>query len=602
MTRHLLAILILAAILVAPATADAEKPIDWKNWHKDLFETAKAEDRFVILDLEAVWCHWCHVMEEKTYSNEKVKQLIASKYLPVRVDQDANPDLSSRYGDWGWPATIIFAPDGSEIVKLQGYIPPERMIALLEAVIKDPSPGPSVLAETEIKPSTTAFLSKTQRSELLKTYNAVYDDKNGGWGNVQKFIHTDSIDYALYQAAKGDETAAKKARQTLDAAIALIDPVWGGVYQYSDKVDWSSPHFEKIMWYQAQYMRHYAQAYTLWRDPSYLKAAKDIHRYLENFLLSPEGAFYTSQNADLNREVDGKQFYALGNNERRKLGMPRIDKNIYARENGWAIRGLLALYSVTGEKPLLDQAETAMNWVIANRSRPEGGFTHGKTDRGGPFLGDTLAVGEAALDLYAATGQRKWLELAADAGSFIGKTFRHEQGGFATAAITASKVGVFKKPVRQIEENIQLARFFNAINRYSGDKKFRNLSEHGMRYLASETITSMRRFLIGVVLADAELAIEPAHVTIVGHKDDQQAKALHTAARQLPFIYKRLDWWDKREGPMINPDVDYPELEKAAAFACANSICSLPVFEPDNLKPQVKRMMAQRVNQRQNAE
>lgn len=602
MTRQFLAILAIMIFWSMPALAKSNDGIRWQSWKADLFEKAKAENRFVLLDLEAVWCHWCHVMDDKTYSNEKVKTLIDSKYLPVKVDQDANPDLSNRYGDWGWPATIIFAPDGSEIVKLQGYIPPERMIALLEAVIEDPSPGPSVLAEQEVKPSASAFLSKSQRAELLDTYKAVYDQKNGGWGNVQKFIHTDSMDYAMHQAAKGDATAAKKARQTLDAAIDLIDPVWGGVYQYSDKKDWSSPHFEKIMWYQAQYIRHYAEAYTLWGDNAYLNAAKDIHRYLVGFLLGPEGSFYTSQNADLNRQVDGKTFYALDDAERRELGMPRIDKNIYARENGWAVRGLLALYTVTGEQKILDQATTAMEWVIANRSLPQGGFAHGEADRGGPFLGDTLAVGEATLDLYAATGERKWLEQAMSAGSFIGKTFKVDQGGFATAATTASNIGVFKKPVRQIEENIQLARFLNALNRYSGEKSFRKLSEHTMRYLASENITGMRRFLIGVVLADAELAIEPAHVTIIGHKDDPAARALHAAARQLPFIYKRLDWWDKREGPMINPDVEYPEMEKAAAFACANSICSLPVFKPENLKPQVSRMMAQRVNRRDAAE
>ncbi len=98
-----------------------------------MFARATAEKRFVILDLEAVWCHWCHVMEKTTYADPKVQELLSEKYLPVRVDQDANPDLSSRYGDWGWPATIVFAPDGTEIAKIRGYIEPERMQALLKA-------------------------------------------------------------------------------------------------------------------------------------------------------------------------------------------------------------------------------------------------------------------------------------------------------------------------------------------------------------------------------------------------------------------------------------------------------------------------------------
>ena len=107
-------------------------------------------------------------MEKTTYANPEVRELLAAKYLPVRVDQDANPDLSSRYGDWGWPATIVFGPDGTEIAKIRGYIEPERMQALLKAIIDDPSPGPSVGEAFEVKPSTSAFLDKEQRAALTK--------------------------------------------------------------------------------------------------------------------------------------------------------------------------------------------------------------------------------------------------------------------------------------------------------------------------------------------------------------------------------------------------------------------------------------------------
>ena len=152
-----IAALAIAALAASPSFADELK---WSDWGDDLFTRAAAEKRFVILDLEAVWCHWCHVMEKTTYADPEVKSLLAEKYLPVRVDQDANPDLSSRYGDWGWPATIVFGPDGTEIVKIRGYIEPPRMQALLKAIIDDPSPGPSVGEAFEIKPSTSAFLNK----------------------------------------------------------------------------------------------------------------------------------------------------------------------------------------------------------------------------------------------------------------------------------------------------------------------------------------------------------------------------------------------------------------------------------------------------------
>ncbi len=581
-----LAAFALAAFAVSPSFAsDGPK---WSEWSEDLFARAQAEQRFVILDLEAVWCHWCHVMEKTTYANPEVRELLAAKYLPVRVDQDANPDLSSRYGDWGWPATIVFGPDGTEIAKIRGYIEPERMQALLKAIIDDPSPGPSVGEAFEVKPSTSAFLDKERRAALTKNVDESYEEKLGGWGENQKYIDADSMDLAITRAEAGDAMAIKRARQTLDAAIALIDPVWGGVYQYSEAGSWTHAHFEKIMSFQAQYLRQYSQAYALWKDPKYLAAARNIERYLAEFLTSPDGAFYVSQDADLNHDTDGHKYYALSDSERRKLGMPRIDKNLYARENGWAISGLAAYYNVTSDPKALAIAERAAKWVIDNRALPDGGFRHGEKDRGGPFLGDTLAMGQAFLDLYAATGNRDWLMAAAKAGDFVA-TFRDEAGGFVTSKTAEGKTGVLAKPAKLIDDQVQVARFTNLLNRYFGNEAYREQAAHAMRYLAAAS-AGMMRPLPGILLADEELAVEPTHMTIVGHKDDARAKTLHALARALPARYKRLEWLDLREGKLPNPDVEYPDLGEPAAFACSNRICSFPSFNAEELRATVAQM------------
>ena len=575
------------AMLAASPSLAADGP-KWTEWGDDLFARAAAEKRFVILDLEAVWCHWCHVMEKTTYANPEVQELLASKYLAVRVDQDANPDLSSRYGDWGWPATIVFGPDGSEIAKIRGYIEPERMQALLKAVIDDPSPGPSVGEAFEIKPSASAFLGKEQRAELTKNVDESWDDKLSGWGENQKYIDADSLDLAITRAEAGDATAAKRARLTLDAATALIDPVWGGVFQYSEAGAWSKPHFEKIMSFQAQYLRQYSQAYALWKDPKYLGAARDIERYLASFLLSPDGAFYVSQDADLDRDTDGHKYYALPDATRRKLGLPRIDNNLYARENGWAISGLTAYYDVTNDPKILAIAERAATWAIDNRSLPTGGFRHGDKDRGGPFLGDTLAMGQAFLDLYAATGNRVWLTSAAQAGDFVA-TFKDDAGGFATSKTSEGKTGVLAKPAKLIDDQIQVISFMNMLHRYYGNVAYREQASHAMRYLSAAS-AQMSRPLPGVLLADEELAVEPTHMTIVGHRDDARAQALHALARALPARYKRLEWLDLREGQLPNADVEYPDLGEPAAFACSNRICSFPSFTAEELQANVAQM------------
>lgn len=585
----------LALLFAMTSAASAEDALlQWEGWSAGLFTRARAEQRFVILDLEAVWCHWCHVMAETTYQDPKVVALLKSKYLPVRVDQDSAPDLSSRYGDWGWPATIIFAPDGSEIVKRRGYIEPEAMASLLEAVIADPSPGPSVGLQVEVVPAAEPLLGKDQRTDLVRRSDGLYDARFGGWGEEHKFIDADSMDLLLSATERGDEKARQRARQTLDAALALIDRQWGGIYQYSDAVDWSSPHYEKIMFYQASALRQYAEAYALWKESAYLKAAQDLKRFLMTKLLGPDGAFFTSQDADVDSSLHGKEFYAYSALERAKLGRePRIDRNVYARENGWAISGLVALYAATGDEADLTAALNAASTIVARRALAEGGFAHGEQDRGGPFLSDTLAMGSAALDLYAATGDRTWLGVADRAGEFIGARFKDEAGGFRTTLAPEASLGAFLKMAKPLDEQVAATRLANRLYRYLGKESYKALSEHGARYLAAAADTNKSPWAAaGILLADQELTHEPTHITIVGHKDAPEAVVLHKAGLAYPALYKRLDWWDTREGPLPNPDVRYPELDQPAAFACANKICSLPAFDEAALAENVSRMLS----------
>ena len=557
--------------------------ITWHSWSEQIFEQAKRENKLVILDLEAVWCHWCHVMDEKTYHDPMVVKLIQQNYIAVRVDQDANPDISIRYEDYGWPATVIFKADGSELVKRRGYIPPENMAKILQAVIDDPTPGPSVEAVKEIIRCSSGKFSTQQREEIVSSINRGYDAVQGGWGTTHKFILAPNVEYALIQARQGDKAFEKKARETLDKAIALIDPVWGGIYQYSDRGRWDSPHFEKIMSFQADDLQLYSLAYLQFNEPRYLKAARDIARYLTTFLSSPQGAFYTSQDADVNKKIDGHAFYPLNDKARRALGaMPRIDKNSYARENGWAIRGLAALYDATGDKALLDRAIQAASWVEANRSISGGGFKHGEKDRAEPYLGDTLAMAEAYLALYVSTGDRAWLQKSRASMGFIEKNFKSTLG-FAAAVIPKNSRGVFQQPLLQMEANVSIARLAIKLSHYSGNQQYKASALHAMQYLTSLDNPNNLRYLAGPLIANDELAADPAHITIVGSKSDPAALALYQKALQYSVLHRRIEWWDQAEGKMPNPDVQYPSLAKAAAFICVDHACSTPIFTPEKL-------------------
>lgn len=489
--------------------------INWQEWSAESFAKAKNENKLVIMDLEAVWCHWCHVMDAKTYHDPNVAGLINKHFIPIRVDQDAHPDISNRYEDYGWPATIVFDADGNEIVKRRGYIGPKFMGWFLEAVIAEPTAEAHENKQTKVVIGKTTSLNDKQKKLLNTRYEFIYDKKHAGWGRRQKFLHSDSIEYAIVKSkADGRRSGSKKhekmAKDTLDAGRALIDPEWGGVYQYSDEADWQSPHYEKVMLIQTDALRLYAMAYEEWGRKQDLESALQIYGFLTGFLRSNEGVFYTSQDADLDEEVDGHAFFALKDKARRALGIPRIDKHIYARENGWVVSALLALYSATDNKKYLKESIVAVEWVIKNRgldqAKNEGGFMHQKDKSKALFLADTLAMGQAFIDLYEASNDRKWLKRAVLASRFIGKHFKDSKGGFSTRAIAENNL--LLTPVKHLNSQILMARFANTLHRYTGDKTYREFAEHAMRYLSSDDLTNQRRLLAGVLLVDREFNLQ----------------------------------------------------------------------------------------------
>src|ERR1700758_4261456 len=174
--------LLTVPVVAQPPQAPQSTKLVWQSWSDDVFAQAKRDHKFVLLDLEAVWCHWCHVMDAETYQDPAVKSLLQAKYLLVKVDQDSRPDLSNRYEDYGWPATVVFDGTGQEIVKRQGYIDPKEMASLLKAIIDDPTPGPSVKAEPKLSFADNPLLTAQNRDGLKAEYLAQWDAKQGAWG------------------------------------------------------------------------------------------------------------------------------------------------------------------------------------------------------------------------------------------------------------------------------------------------------------------------------------------------------------------------------------------------------------------------------------
>jgi uncharacterized protein YyaL (SSP411 family) len=453
------------------------------------------------------------------------------------------------------------------------------MARLLRAIIADPTPEAAAAIDLPTEYAPDSSLDEDLRKTLVTRHVRSHDAEVGGLAINQKFLDRDSVELDLVLSGDGDEEAEVRERRTLDAALALIDPVWGGVYQYSTYRDWQHAHFEKLGTNQGEYLRIYALAAARLNEARYDQAAGDIQRYLHTFLSGENGGLFTSQDADHIPGEKASDYFALDDAGRRALGIPRVDKHQYARENGAMIEGLATRYEFTRNSQALEMAKRAARWVIANRSLEGGGFRHDSSDPAGPYLGDTLAMGRAFLALYKATAEREWIQRALDAADFIEAHFQYPGAGYASGVVAGALIA----PLPNVDENISLARFANLLHQVAGRNTDRQLAERAMRYLATPAVATARLTEAGILLADREFNQDPLHLTVLGGKAEPLAMSLFLAMLDQAGWYKRAEWWDLAEGPLPNPDVSYPQLKRAAAFVCTENRCSLPIYEPEGL-------------------
>jgi hypothetical protein len=508
-------------------------------------------------------------MNSITYEDKDVRALLGKHFIPVRVDQDSRPDISQRYENWGWPATVIFHPDGTELVKLRGFYSPRFFIPVLTETIADPTPvNYGSLAGPERDASKQMRIPQTARAELLATLDKAYDRQNGGWGR-SKLVDLHTLTYALERAKAGDKTFDARTRFTMTQYIKMIDRQGGGIAQITRKPDWSDPLAEFPMFAQEAGLRAFSQAYALWDDPAHKQAADRIYGFLADTMQAPNGGFYASMG--------------------RESHNPGIDKRQYTRETAQAISAFTGYYDATGNRAALERAVAAANWVVKERAIPSGGFRHAEVDRGGPFLSDNLEITKAFLSLHRSSGERVWLERARRNAEFVAENFIDPKtGGFVTTAKPVASQ--LTDSTKQKDDNATAVRMFNLLAAYTGDARYREIAETGMGYLTSPAVLDAYIFLPDVLLAEAELAAEPVHITVVGRKDDPAAQALYRAALAYPASYKRAEWWDEREGKLPNHDVEYPPYPKAAAFACTSTFCSRPVTDPSDVRAQLDRL------------
>jgi len=603
--------LLLAASASACATAQPATPpaatapdaagFTWHEWSADSFATAARERRILLINVAASWCHWCHVMDHETYADPAVAALLRDHFMPIRVDSDARPDLAERYADWGWPATAVLTSDATPVLELRGYQDPEEFAALLRQLVADQQQGKLRGRKPAPAPVTRDADLVALRKAAEAQLDRLYDPAQSGWGRKQKYPLAALDELSLLRARVfGESVWQERALTTLGNELRLIDPVWGGMYQYSVAGVWDQPHFEKIGAIQAGALEALALAYRRTTDPRWQQAAQRQRGYVLGPMQDPAGGFYTSQDADLQRPgqapVLGIDYYAKDDAARRALGVPRIDTAIYADLNGRMIVALCALYAaVPGpdgqpDEPALRAALAAAERLLAQHRTADGGFTHAAGDGGLLHLRDQAAVGRALLALHRVTGEARWLEHArALAGFMHGQLEDREHGGFFAHTPDPGAVGVFAVRRKPIEENGLAARFLLELHRQIDHlptpSSEADAAVRALRAVSDPAeVAEQGRMLGQYSLALAEATFTPVDVTIVGDAGDLRTRALHRAALALD---------EPRAVVSVSPPgARYPDIGAPAAYLCTDTACSTPVRDPTRFPAAALKFLA----------
>ena len=322
-------------------TTATRTALRWLPWNQDVFEQAAREDKLILLDIGATWCHWCHVMDHVTYEDAELVALVREKFLAVRVDRDRLPQVDERFqraqslaggpSVGGWPLTCVLTPQGDVLFK-GTFVPPRAdpmfggglgLIDLLRQLdvywrehreeIRQASTG----IARQVREQTAAFLATPGKltdelvSQIVGGIRGPYDSAHGGFGVAPKFFHASSLELLLCRAWSGDRDAGKIALHTLGAIAAggVFDQVGGGLHRYSVDQRWHVPHFEKMASDNAAMLANYANAYAQTRDERFARAARRILEWIDETLRDRGGrGFYASQDADVGLDDDGDYF------------------------------------------------------------------------------------------------------------------------------------------------------------------------------------------------------------------------------------------------------------------------------------------------------
>jgi len=325
------------------------QPVRWREFGPEALAAAKAEDKPILLDIGAVWCHWCHVMDRESYDDPAVAAVINEKFIPVKVDRDERPDIDARYqaavsaisGQGGWPLTAFLTPDGKPFYG-GTYFPPmehygrpsfRRVLASIaeaykskrDEVTESAQQVMSAISQAEAFAGRSTDFSPEVIDKIVDSAAKMFDVQHGGFGSSPKFPHPSALDLLIDRYAKNREQYLGVIINTTLEKMAkggVYDQLAGGFHRYSVDERWVVPHFEKMVYDNSELLKNYVHGFQATRNEFFAEVARDIIRWMDEWLSDRErGGFYASQDADINMDDDG-DYFTLTLNEARAVLTP----------------------------------------------------------------------------------------------------------------------------------------------------------------------------------------------------------------------------------------------------------------------------------------
>ena len=322
------------------------QPVQWHEFGEEAFAEARLANKPMLLDIGAVWCHWCHVMDRESYDDAEVAAIVNEHYIAVKVDRDERPDIDSRYqvavasltGQGGWPLTAFLTPDGKPFYG-GTYFPPADaygrpsfkrvLLSIAQAyrekhgeVLEQAQMVESAIARAES--FSAGKVSATVIDAIVESARKMFDEVNGGFGSAPKFPHPAALDLVMDQYVRAGARSGRTGNQaasneelrnifvhTLEkmARGGVYDQLAGGFHRYSVDERWIVPHFEKMCYDNSELLKNYVHAYQATGEEFFAQVARDIIRWMDEWLSDrAHGGFYASQDADYSMEDDGDYF------------------------------------------------------------------------------------------------------------------------------------------------------------------------------------------------------------------------------------------------------------------------------------------------------